>query len=79
MNIQAAKLDLVERILSINSEEVINKINELLEKEVIVGFTSEGRPLTKKEYDQRLEIAENQFQSGQFLTQDELEKESENW
>lgn len=79
MNIQAAKLDLVERILSINSEEVIDKINELLEKEVIVGFTSEGRPLTKKEYNQRLEIAENQFQSGQFLTQDELEKESENW
>lgn len=79
MDIQAAKLLLVEKILNVRTEEVIEKLNKILDKEIIVGYTTEGKPLTKKAYNKRLEKAEAQIASGNYLTQEELEKESENW
>lgn len=79
MNIQAAKLDVVQKILTIKKESIIQKINKILDKEIIVGYTAEGKPLTKEAYNKRLQKAEEQIQSGDYLTQEEIEKESENW
>jgi len=79
MNIQAVKLDIVQKILSVKKESIIEKINDILEKEMIVGYTVEGVPLTKDAYNKRLQKAEEQIASGDYLTQEELEKESENW
>ena len=61
------------------TESIIEKINKILEKEMIVGYTVEGKPLTKKAYNKRLEKAEQEIASGNYVTQEELEKESENW
>ncbi len=79
MNIQAAKLDIVQKILTVKKESIIEKINKILDKEMIVGYTVEGKPLTKDAYNKRLQKAEEQIQLGEYLTQDEIEKESENW
>ena len=38
MNIQAAKLDLVQKLLTVQEESIIDKINKILDKEVIVGY-----------------------------------------
>jgi hypothetical protein len=79
MNIQAAKLDIVQKILTVKKESIIEKINKILDKEMIVGYTVEGKPLTKEAYNKRLQKAEEQIQLGEYLTQDEIEKESESW
>jgi hypothetical protein len=79
MNIQAAKLDIVQKILAVKTESIIEKINKILDKEMIVGYTVEGKPLTKKAYNKRLQKAEEQIRSGNYVTQEEIEKESENW
>ena len=79
MNIQAAKLDIVQKILSVSTESLIEKINKILDKEIIVGYTTEGKPLTKEAYNKRLQKAENQIQSGDYLSQNEIEKEAESW
>jgi len=79
MNIQAAKLDLVQKLLAVKKESIIEKINKILDKEMIVGYTAEGKPLTKEAYNKRLQKAEEQIKSGDYLTQEEIEKESENW
>lgn len=79
MNIQAAKLDIVQKILSVSTESIIEKINKILDKEIIVGYTAEGKPLTKEAYNKRLQKAENQIQSGDYLSQNEIEKEAESW
>lgn len=79
MNMQAAKLDLVQKILSLKTESVIQKISKILDKELIVGYTTEGKPLTKEAYNKRLQKAEEQILSGDYLTQAEVEKESESW
>ena len=46
---------------------------------MIVGYTVKGEPLTKKLYNKQLKIAEAQIQSGEYQTQEEIEKEVENW
>ncbi len=79
MNIQAAKLDLVEKLLAVKTESIIKKINKILDKEIIIGYTTEGKPLTKEAYNKRLQKAEEQIKSGDYLTQKEIEKESKNW
>ena len=79
MNIEAAKINLVQKILSLQKESIIEKINKILEKEMIVGYTVEGKPLTKKAYNKRLEKAEQEIESGNYVTQEELEKEAANW
>lgn len=79
MGLQASKLSLVQKILSLNQESVIDKIDELLEREMIVGYTVDGKPLTKAAYNERIAIAERQLQNGETISQEDLEKESENW
>ena len=79
MNIQAIKLDLVQKLLSVKNEGVLKKINQILDKEIIVAFTTNGKPLTKEQYNKKLATAEKQIKAGNFLTQEELEKKSASW
>ena len=79
MDIQAAKLDLVQKLLQVSNGTLIEKIGKMLEKEMIVGYTVNGEPLTKAQYNARLEKAERQIEAGEYLTQEELEKEIKNW
>ncbi len=79
MSLQAAKLSLVQKILTLKQESIIKKIDEILESEMIVGYTVEGKPLTKTEYNQRMAIAEQQLRNGEIISQEDLERESENW
>ncbi|MEI6489637.1 MAG: hypothetical protein WCP52_11785 [Bacteroidota bacterium] len=74
MNIQSVKLDLVQKLLSVKNEQVLKKINHILEKEIIVAYTIEGKPLTKEQYNKNLLAAEKQIKAGNFITQEELEK-----
>ncbi|MEQ8909233.1 MAG: hypothetical protein RIC95_08575 [Vicingaceae bacterium] len=79
MSLQASKLSVVQKILSLKQESIIKKIDEILEKEMIVGYTVDGQPLTKEKYNQRIAVAEEQLKNGETISQKELEKESENW
>ncbi len=79
MDLQAAKLDVLQKIMSISKTSLLEKIDKLLEDELIVGYTVEGKPLTKALYNLRLAEAEEQLRSGNYTTQEDLEKESENW
>lgn len=79
MNIESAKLDIVQKILSVKTEATIDKINKILEEEMIVGYTAEGKPLTKEAYNNRLKKAEKEIDSGNYITQEGLEEEAANW
>ena len=77
--LQAAKLNLVQKLLGVTNESLIEKMDKMLDKEMIVGYTVEGKPLTKAAYDKRLAKAEKQIASGKYTTQEDLERESANW
>jgi actin-like ATPase involved in cell morphogenesis len=79
MNLQEAKLGVIQKIMSVSKSSLLEKIDKLLEEEMVVGYTVEGKPLTKEAYNLRLQKAEEQLKSGLSITQEELESESENW
>ena len=55
MNIQSAKIDIVQKILTIETGSIIEKINKILDKEMIVAYTVDRNPLTKNAYNKRLQ------------------------
>ena len=79
MKVHDIKLDILKKIILVSEFNVLQKINKLLDDELIVGYTSEGIPLTGNAYQNRLKKAEKQIQLGKSLSQDELEREAELW
>lgn len=79
MDIQAKKLGVLQKIMNVEKESLLSKIDKILDEEMIVAFTSKGDPLTKALYNERLKIAEQQIAKGQYISQEDLEKESDNW
>ena len=79
MDIQTIKLDLMQKLLIVRNQSVLKKINRILDKEVIVAYTVEGKPLTKEQYNKELEAGEKEIEAGNYITHEELIKESEKW
>jgi len=46
---------------------------------IVIGYKIDGTPLTRKELAQRVTSASKRVKSGNFITQEEIEKEVENW
>ncbi len=79
MDIETTKLTVMQKIMEVNTPSLLDRINQLMDEEMIVGYTTQGEPLTIKAYNSRLENGERQFASGEFISQEDLEKEAENW
>jgi len=79
MGLKDTKLDVMQKLMSVSKTSLLDKVNNLLDQEMIVGYTVEGKPLTKESYNLRLQTAEKQILSGDYTTQEDLEKDSENW
>lgn len=45
----------------------------------IVAYTIDGKPLTRKQYDQELLDAEAEIHRGELTSIEDLEKEARNW
>ncbi|MBL4653408.1 MAG: hypothetical protein JKY53_11200 [Flavobacteriales bacterium] len=79
MNIEAAKITLAQKVLSLQKESIIEKINKLLEKEMIVGYTVEGKPLTGKEYNKLLEKGTKEIEEGNYITHEAFKNKVAGW
>ncbi len=76
------KTDLHHLIDETSDTTVLKALHTLLKQkkdEGIIGFTSDRKPLTKKEFIKRIEKAETQIRKGQSVTIDELEREAQTW
>ena len=81
-----ASLDLkqsVQNYIDTADNRLLKMIKALVEsyhEEVqIVAYTVEGKPLTRKQYNQELVDAETEIQRGELTSVEDLEKESQNW
>jgi len=45
----------------------------------ILAYTTAGKPLTKNEYIEQINIGLKQIENGEMLSDDELQKEIETW
>ncbi len=78
-NLKGEKLNAVQKLLTVRNEALVKKVNRLLDNEMIVAYTTGGKGLTTKAYNERLKKAELQIKSGDFLTQEQAEKEAGDW
>lgn len=83
MDIQATKLELIKRLLLVDKESVLEELKKILlsssNKEEVVGYSTEGMPLTLKEYNQKVKKGIDDIASGNFTTDEDFAKEIENW
>jgi len=78
MNLQARKLNAIEYLIGIKDENVFSKI----ESSIIESQKQSKRilkPFTKKQLIERAVRSNKDYVDGKFKTQQQLEKESENW
>ena len=50
-----------------------------MDESTIVGHTASGKPISKKELKKRVKQAEARMDKGEFITQEDLDKEVELW
>ncbi|HYF67528.1 MAG TPA: hypothetical protein VD884_05295 [Ohtaekwangia sp.] len=81
MDIQAEKLHLIEELARIQDIHIIEQIKQLLKEKnnPVVGYEINGNPITRTQLIKRIEEAETRVDNGEYVTQQDLEKESENW
>ena len=81
MEIEAEKLFLIEQLIRLRDVKVLHQVRELLQKESnpIVGYSPNGSPITKLEFIRDIELADKEYQAGNFQPIEEVEKESESW
>jgi hypothetical protein len=72
---------LIEELARIQDIHIIEQIKQLLKQKnnPVVGYEINGNPITRKQLIKRIEEAEKRIDNGEFVTQEDLEKESENW
>jgi hypothetical protein len=81
MNIHAEKLILIEELVKTQDINIIKQIKKLLHESTkeIVGYELNGNEITKQQLIAQIENADTRINNGVFITQQDLEKESENW
>lgn len=80
-----AALELRDTILEyINTADerllkVVKAVIESYQEEEIVAFSVDGEPVTKAMYKESLADAKLEIENGNYISQEDLEKEAENW
>lgn len=78
MNLDAKKIELIQKLLLVEEEAVIYNVSKILD-ENIIAISSSGEPLNKLDYNKRIKIAEAQIKNGEYISQEALEQEVKNW
>ena len=59
--------------------KVVKAVIESYQENDVVSYTIDGRPLTRIAYKEELQEAIAEIKKGEYITQEDLEKESNNW
>lgn len=78
-DIQQDKLKLISWISQSQDFSLLQKLKHIFEEEAIVAYSTDGKPLTLKKYNQSLEKSEKDIKSGRVSTTDELRKTIASW
>jgi hypothetical protein len=80
MDLQARKLKAIEYLIGLNDEKIFKKIEATIVE--IKNQESKDRkvkPLSVQQLIDRAKSSSNDYFAGKYKTQDQLEKDSENW
>ncbi len=79
MNLEVTKIDLAKKLFNTNNESVLKQIQIILEKEEIVAYTINGKPLTRVEYIKEIKAAEKEIENGNYISHEQLLENIKTW
>ena len=76
MDIQSRKIEFIQAFLKLQSEEVISQLENILRKKstIEVEEDSDFKPMSIKEFNDRIDKSENDFKNGKYKSTSELLK-----
>lgn len=78
MDLQTRKLEAIGHLISIQDEELFAKVESVI-NESYKKDTNYLKQFTQEEIINRAEESNQDYLAGRYITQEDLEKESENW
>ncbi|MBC8003894.1 MAG: hypothetical protein H7X84_00355 [Verrucomicrobia bacterium] len=79
MNTVDRKLRFVQEFLRITDEELIGKLEQLLDSERKKKISKEFVPMTMEEFNKKIDQSEDDFKNGRLTETDELLKIIDTW
>ena len=84
---EATKLKIIQWVIEENDPDAIKRVKQLVDEiqydqvsdSMVIGFRFNGGKVIKSDFLRCIAEAERGISSGEFVTLEELEKESENW
>ena len=76
MDIQSRKIEFVQAFLKLQSEEVIAQFENLLKNKSATDLEQDSnfKPMSLKEFNNRIDTSENDFKNGKYKSTSELQK-----
>lgn len=76
MDIQSRKIEFIQAFLKLQSEEVISQLENILRKKSTIELeqNSDFKPISLKEFNDRIDKSENDFKNGKYKSTAELIK-----
>ncbi|MEC5158198.1 hypothetical protein [Chryseobacterium sp. MP_3.2] len=76
MNTETLKINLAQRILSLNDLPLLEKIKNLLKADDVIYYTVEGKPINEDEFITEMDAQQNDIENGtaKFHTTDNVRK-----
>jgi hypothetical protein len=82
MDIQAKKLELFQMLLDVNEASILRKVEKAISDGYAsepIGHDADGIPIDKDKLRKRVQAASKRVKSGDYIAQEEIEKEIKNW
>ncbi|MFY9307791.1 MAG: hypothetical protein WAQ28_01960 [Bacteroidia bacterium] len=74
MTIQERKLKLISQLSVIENKRLITEIENLVKKSIVEEYEKSLKPLTEKEFVDKIMAAEKDIKNGKLYTQKEVEQ-----
>lgn len=79
MDIEKQKKHIIEQVTGMDDAYLLKEIEQLLLREPVIAYSSEGKAMTKKDLIKEILESKEDFKNGDFLSQEDFEKESDLW
>lgn len=79
MDLQSRKISFVQEFLSIESEEIISRLENFLKKEKKVNTNKEFSPITMEEFESRIDQSMEDSKNGRVIEANQLLEDVKKW
>ena len=79
MDLEIRKIHFIQEFLRLNNEQVVNKLEKLLQKEKTKLYSLDKNPYSTEELESMIDRAEEDAQNGRVKNAHQLRKEIDGW